>query len=108
MSYKTEFASNCIDFQVILKKIQKLGVPPTPEIILINFTINGESYQAEEGMTWYNWCSTEYNTDNYGYGDDGIFSDTDLCVGYADQSGYVQLHEVISPNGEYSLYRRGI
>lgn len=32
---------------------------------LINFTIDGTSYSAEEGMTWEQWCNSNYNT--YGY-----------------------------------------
>lgn len=29
---------------------------------LITFTIDGTSYQAESGMTWAEWCESEYNT----------------------------------------------
>ena len=29
---------------------------------LINFTINGTAYQAEEGMTWQEWVNSSYNT----------------------------------------------
>lgn len=29
---------------------------------LITFTINGIAYQAEEGMTWEEWCNSKYNT----------------------------------------------
>lgn len=29
---------------------------------LINFTINGTSYNAEDGMNWYEWCGSSYNT----------------------------------------------
>lgn len=29
---------------------------------LINFTINGTAYQAEEGMTWQQWVNSSYNT----------------------------------------------
>lgn len=29
---------------------------------LISFTINGTSYQAEDGMTWSEWCDSDYNT----------------------------------------------
>lgn len=29
---------------------------------LISFTIGGTPYQAEEGMTWAEWCDSEYNT----------------------------------------------
>ena len=32
-------------------------------INIIKFTINGTSYQAEEGMTFYEWCNSEYNQD---------------------------------------------
>jgi hypothetical protein len=38
---------------------------------LITFTINGTSYQAEDGMTWAEWCESEYNTDGYKIADDG-------------------------------------
>lgn len=31
---------------------------------LISFTIAGTSYQAEEGMTWGEWCNSGYNTAN--------------------------------------------
>jgi hypothetical protein len=30
--------------------------------ITIVFTINGYSYVADEGMTWINWCNSDYNT----------------------------------------------
>jgi hypothetical protein len=35
------------------------------KINIINFIINGISYQAEEGMTWIEWCNSEYNTNGY-------------------------------------------
>ena len=35
------------------------------KITLISFTIAGTSYQAEEGMTWTEWCASSYNTDGY-------------------------------------------
>ena len=34
------------------------GKPKT----LISFTIAGDSFQAEEGMTWAEWCESNYNT----------------------------------------------
>lgn len=33
---------------------------------LITFTINGTSYNAEEGMTWEEWCNSEYNISSSG------------------------------------------
>ena len=32
---------------------------------LITFTVDGTSFQAEEGMTWEQWLNSEYNTNNY-------------------------------------------
>lgn len=32
---------------------------------LIYFTIDGTEYQAEQGMTWEEWCNSEYSTDEY-------------------------------------------
>ena len=37
------------------------GKPKT----LISFTIDGTSYQAEEGMTWREWISSKYNTNHF-------------------------------------------
>ena len=35
-------------------------------VTLISFTINGDSYQAEEGMTWQEWVNSDYNVnDNF-------------------------------------------
>lgn len=36
-------------------------------VTLINFTINDTAYQAEEGMTWEQWCNSSYNTSNGRY-----------------------------------------
>lgn len=32
---------------------------------IIEFSISGFNYYAEEGMTWYAWCASDYNTDGY-------------------------------------------
>ena len=34
-------------------------------VTLITFTINGTSYQAEDGMTWGEWVNSSYNTDGF-------------------------------------------
>ena len=31
----------------------------------ITFTINGKTYCAENGMYWYEWCPSVYNTDGF-------------------------------------------
>ena len=37
--------------------------PPLP--VIISFTIDGTSYQAEEGMTWAEWVASSYNTGDF-------------------------------------------
>lgn len=46
-------------------------VPEVIESNLITFYIDGTQYEAEEGMNWYNWVNSEYNTigAEVGYGD---------------------------------------
>ena len=36
-----------------------------PEPTIISFTIDGKSYQAEEGMTWLKWISSDYSNGEY-------------------------------------------
>lgn len=36
-----------------------------PAVTLINFTISGTSYQAEDGMTWAQWIASSYNTGGF-------------------------------------------
>ena len=33
--------------------------------VLISFRIENRTYQAVEGMTWAEWCNSEYNTAGY-------------------------------------------
>lgn len=33
--------------------------------VIITFTVNGTEYQAEEGMTWEEWCNSGYNVDRF-------------------------------------------
>lgn len=50
--------------------------------IIISFTIDGDEYQAESGMTWYEWCNSDYNNDDNAYY--WYSSDNDDYVGQAD------------------------
>lgn len=47
----------------IVIKVGKQEAPPAETPNLISFTIDGTVYQAEEGMTWVEWCESDYNTD---------------------------------------------
>lgn len=48
---------------------------------LPSFTIDGETYYFEDGMTWKQWCDSEYNIDNTYYYDNYYVNST-LKVGY--------------------------
>lgn len=50
------------------------GMPTwVKEISLITFSIEGHDYQAEEGMTWYEWANSSYNTtDGYVYTEENV------------------------------------
>ena len=47
-------------------------------VTLINFTIDGEPYQAESGMTWAEWVESDYNTDDFE--DDGYVIWSSFCT----------------------------
>lgn len=54
---------------ISMKDGGQLGIEKMPKL-MIKFTItdNGSSpitYQAEDGMTWVEWCDSEYNTDGH-------------------------------------------
>lgn len=42
-----------------------LVVRPVADVVMISFTINITTYQAEEGMTWAEWIASSYNTGGY-------------------------------------------
>lgn len=45
-----------------LKENGELTSHIMPDPVLISFTVKGTSYQAEEIMTWAQWCDSDYNT----------------------------------------------
>lgn len=79
---------------------------------LISFTIDGTIYQAEEGMTWGEWCESDYNTRGYEIapmyvelGGLAIF-----CVGYnneIDNSMYAHKDAVVLADLEWSMPQGG-
>lgn len=70
---------------------------------LINFTIGGTSYQAEEGMTWSEWTNSSYNTDGY-YHDKDDDSIRDLRYNFVGTNEYYVLpQDVIIEGYEYLI-----
>ena len=78
---------------------------------LITFTIYGKEYQAEAGMTWYDWVNSDYNTegyyidtDGYIYTADSLNSDFVARIGTAyDEFGYEKSVDEIIANHDYTL-----
>ena len=71
----------------------------------ISFTIDGVSYEAEDVMTWEQWCNSEYNTG-------GIFIEAGFVrKGYlivaANGYGYVKPADTIIANTAYVLANGG-
>lgn len=58
---------------------------------LINFTIGGTSYSAEEGMTWEEWCNSEYNT---------IGASANSNAGYITDKNYMNTIHTVSSSVE--------
>ena len=50
------------------------------EVKLISFIIEGTSFQAEEGMTWGEWCNSEYNTEGHFVSNSKVFDKIGFVV----------------------------
>ena len=76
------------------------------EIVINSFTINGATYKAIEGMTWWIWAqNSEYNTDNFRCAsvDSKIFeAESNNYV--VDRYGKIMLgDEIITAGGVYTI-----
>lgn len=56
-------------------------------VTLINFTIKGISYQAEDGMTWAQWCESSYNTGGYHVSNGVVHGSNEHYSVYNDSTG---------------------
>lgn len=75
------------------------------EASLISFTIDGTSYQAEEGMTWGEWVESEYNTDGFIIFN-SIYVGNDSYVIEVDTEDYAVVEEYIIEGYAYNLASR--
>ena len=66
---------------------------------IIYFTIYGERYKAYKGMTWEEWCDSEFNVIGY-YVEDGYVY-TVNGISFWDYLSHVKANEIIEPR-EYS------
>ena len=69
-------------------------------VALITFTIYGNTYQAVAGMTWAEWCDSQYNTNGYYYEDGFVNAENQDIVGYADGQRVLP-SDVIVANADY-------
>lgn len=76
---------------------------------LITFTINGTTYQAEDGMTWWDWCNSEYSMLEFcvdsldgpigGY----VYGNSLIDIVYNESSSPVVDGELIVSDSNYTL-----
>ena len=65
-------------------------------IILITFAVDDIEYQAEKGMTWSEWCDSEYNTAEYTYDDAGVYDSAgDTLIVVADRETLEPIADVM-------------
>ena len=57
---------------------------------LISFTINGTSYQADEGMTWAEWCESAYNNGGWFISGTMVCSSDGSYIDLANPSGTIK------------------
>ena len=89
--------------KVIITIDENIAEPVLKDAIT-SFTINNTSYQMKAGMTWYEWCSSDYNIDKY---------NNDIIVSTSDYNSYVidknykivNPQSLIQPYGTYILQK---
>lgn len=67
---------------------------------IINFTINGTSYYAKNGMTWKKWIESEYNSDIYVYSDN-VINDQNINYAVGYDGVYCTPSDIIVHNRAY-------
>lgn len=75
---------------------------------LITFTINGTEYQANEGMTWIQWCNSTYNTDGYKIIEDELHLTNYIIVTSTSTSSMGWCVYNINNVHDYDLIKDGI
>ena len=99
---KEEINTQLGDINTILESIINGG-----GVKMINFTVQGTEYQAEEGMTWERWINSSYNTINAQVDDTFIYAgdiahSLRIWVSY-DSGNLVQCDELIIRDHNYEL-----
>lgn len=64
-SIRCYFAEQPTSYAIKSIEIRNASLVSVQTTALISFTIDGTSYQAEEGMTWGEWVNSSYDTGNF-------------------------------------------
>lgn len=75
------------------------------EVIMISFTIDDTTYQAESGMTWFEWLNSEYNIGGF-YTDSGLITNI-VGYGVSLDGTFICLQDSIIGGAAYSLMNCG-
>lgn len=59
------------------------------KVKMISFTINNVQYQAEEGMTWENWCNSGYNPGTYSIFNNAVYSAGSWAINFVKSSDLI-------------------
>lgn len=70
-----------------------------PNASTIAFTIDGTSYEAKEGMTWTDWCDSEYSPSSAEVGTSVVYFSTNNVI--KTSAAYVTPSDVITANTAY-------
>ncbi len=84
-----------------------------PQVTLITFTIEGVTYQAEEGMTWEKWVDSAYDNDEYYH--QGAAYDSSPIIKYSvlgavrDENNENVMHtDPIIADGHYTYFEADV
>lgn len=72
---------------------------------MISFTIDGASYQAEEGMTWAEWVASSYNTGDFIISDDSP-TDVNYYLIKTSSDGFLQATDAIISGEAYFVSKK--
>ena len=70
---------------------------------LISFTIDGIGYQAEEGMTWIEFCSSSYNTKGFWCDDYDVMDEYSSFLYLSSSREGVRPSDTIISGGSYYI-----
>ena len=84
--------------------IKKYVEPVGPT--LISFTIAGDTYQAEDGMTWAQWAASNYNADGFINDGSTIVNSSYTKAVATSSSGYNYVNSSDTITADFSYYLR--